>query len=397
MSVFSVYPRTPPEQRRAHRGEIIAMDFTFNEEQDILRDSARRFVDQECGMDYIKHFVDGEKTFTDDMWKKIAHLGWTAVLIPEEYEGLGLSFVDLAVILEEMGRAPMPGPFISTVVLAGETIRLAANPEQKQTYLPKLAGGELKGTLAWAEPDDLSALDNLRLTAQEKDGAFILRGTKVFVPDADLVDIIICVAKSDEDTSLLLVDRRSPGVHVNTSITMDRTTKLCQVTFDNVRLQKDALLARKEDAETTLRQVLNRVNVAYAMDMVGGGKRVLEMGVDYAKTRVQFGQPIGAFQAIKHKCAELLMEVECSRSIAYYAAWALDQSEREATINASVAKTFCSEMYRKATKEVLQILGGIGFSWEHELHIYLKRAKCLGALFGDAAFHRERLAQELDY
>jgi alkylation response protein AidB-like acyl-CoA dehydrogenase len=373
------------------------MDFTFNEEQDILRDSARRFVENECGLDYVKHFGDGEKAFTDEMWQKIAALGWTAALIPEEYDGLGLSFVDLGVILEEMGKGPMPGPFISTVVLAGETIRLAGDPEQKEIYLPELAAGARKGTLAWAEPDDLNNLDNLSLTAHKKGESFILNGTKVFVPDADLAHTIICVAKNEQGPSLFLVDRNDPGVQVNALVTMDRTTKLCEVTFNNVKVQTDALLANAEEAHIRLGQTLNRVNVAYAMDMVGGGQRVLDIGVDYAKTRVQFGQPIGSFQAIKHKCAELLMEVECARSIAYYAAWALEQDEKEATINASVAKAFCSEMYRKATKEVLQILGGIGFSWEHELHIYLKRAKCLEALFGDAAFHRERLAQELGY
>ncbi|MFH1953642.1 MAG: acyl-CoA dehydrogenase [Pseudomonadota bacterium] len=169
----------------------------------------------------------------------------------------------------------------------------------------------------------------------------------------------------------------------------------CRV--NDVSVPGEALLGEAGGADPILTQVLNRVNVAYSMDMVGGGRRVLDMGVEYAKTRVQFGQPIGSFQAIKHKSAELLMEVECSRSIAYYAAWAQEQDEREATINASGAKIFTSDMYRKATKEVLQILGGIGFSWEHELHIYLKRAKCLGALFGDAVFHRERVARELGY
>lgn len=373
------------------------MDFTFNEEQDILRDSARRFVEKECGVDYIKQVLDGQAAFTEEKWQKITELGWTAVLIPEEYDGLGLSFVDLAVILEEMGRAPMPGPFISTVVLSGEIIRLAGTPDQKQAYLPKLAMGELKGTLAWTEPDDLNSLDNMRLTARVQGGSFILNGIKIFVPDADQADIIICAGKSDKGTSLFLVDRDEPGVEVNALITMDRTMKLYEVTFNDVNVRKDSLLGQEGEADDALRQILNRINVAYALDMVGGGQKVLDIGIEYAKTRVQFGQAIGSFQAIKHKCAELLMELECSRSIAYYAAWTQEHNERQAAINASVSKAFCSEMYRNATREVLQILGGIGFSWEHELHIYLKRAKCLEALFGDVAFHRERLAQELDY
>jgi len=373
------------------------MDFTFSQEQEILRDSARRFVEKECSVDYIKQFVDDKSSFTEEMWRKMAELGWTAVLIPEEYGGLGLSFVDLAVILEEMGRGPMPGPFISSVVLAGEAIRLCGNPYLKDAYLPKMALGEIKGTLAWAEPGDLNSLDNITLTANNAGESFTLNGTKIFVPDADLADFIICVAKTEEGTGLFLVEKEAPGVGINVLHTMDRTVNLCEVVFNDVTVPKDALLGEAGAADPFLRQVLNKVNVAYSMDMVGGGRRVLDIGVEYAKTRVQFGQAIGSFQAIKHKSAELLMEVECSRSIVYYAAWAQEQDEMEATINASVAKVFSSNMYRKATKEVLQILGGIGFSWEHELHIYLKRAKCLGSLFGDAAFHRERVAQELDY
>lgn len=373
------------------------MDFSFSQEQDILRDSARRFVEKECSIDYVKQFVDDKITFTGEMWRKISQLGWTAVLIPEEYGGLGLNFVDLAVILEEMGRGPVPGPFISSVVLAGEAIRLAGNPSQKDAYLPKMAMGELKGTLAWTEPGDLNGLANMTLTAKSAGESFILKGTKILVPDADQADIILCVAKSEEGTSLFLVEKGEPGVEINSLSTLDRTMNLSEVVFNDVSVPGEALLGEAGGADPILTQVLNRVNVAYSMDMVGGGRRVLDMGVEYAKTRVQFGQPIGSFQAIKHKSAELLMEVECSRSIAYYAAWAQEQDEREATINASGAKIFTSDMYRKATKEVLQILGGIGFSWEHELHIYLKRAKCLGALFGDAVFHRERVARELGY
>jgi alkylation response protein AidB-like acyl-CoA dehydrogenase len=373
------------------------MDFAFSQEQDILRDSARRFVDKECSIDYVKQFVDNKITFTDEMWQKITELGWTAVLIPEEYGGLGLNFVDLAVILEEMGRGPVPAPFITSVVLAGEAIRLAGNPDQKNAYLPKMAMGELKGTLAWAEPGDLDGLSNIMLTARRAENSFILNGTKILVPDADQTDIILCVARAEEGTSLFVVGKEDPGVEINSLSTLDKTTDLCEVVFSNVSVPVEALLGEEGTAGPILRQVLNRVNVAYSMDMVGGGQRVLDMGVEYAKTRVQFGQAIGSFQAIKHKCAELLMEIECSRSIAYYAAWAQEQDEKEATINASGAKVFSCDMYRKATKEVLQILGGIGFSWEHELHIYLKRAKCLGALFGDGTFHRERMAQELGY
>lgn len=373
------------------------MDFTFTEEQEILRDSARRFIDKEWSVEDIKEFVDHQSSFTEEMWQKIIDLGWTAVLIPEADGGLGLSFVDLAVILEEMGRGPMPGPFISSVVLAGEAIRLAGLPHQKEAYLPKMAEGELRGTVAWTEPGDVNGLSPVELVVKRSDSFFELNGTKIFVPDADLADLIICLVETGDGTGLLLVDKDLPGVLIHSLDTMDRTSNLSEVTFDHVKVFEDRLMETNGPANTILKKILNRVNVAYSLDMVGGAKKVLDLGIEYAKTRVQFGQAIGSFQAIKHICAELLMGVECARSIAYYAAWAQDQEDQEATLAASAAKTFASETYRQVTREVLQILGGIGFSWEHELHIYLKRAKCLGALFGDVTYHRERVAQELEY
>ncbi len=373
------------------------MDFTFTEEQEILRDSARRFIDKEWCVEDIKDFVDHRSSFSKEMWQKIVDLGWTAVLIPETDGGLGLSFVDLAVILEEMGRGPMPGPFISSVVLAGEAIRLAGYPQQKEAYLPKLAYGEIRGTLAWAEPGDLNSLNTVTLTASRSDGSFDLKGTKIFVPDADLADIIICLADTGEGRGLFLVDKVCPGVEIHSLDTMDRTTNLSEVIFDHAIVPEDRLMGKPGAVDPILKQILNRVNVAYSLDMVGGSQRVLDLGVEYAKARVQFGQAIGSFQAIKHTCAELLMGVECARSIAYYAAWAQDQDDQEAALAASAAKTFASETYQQVTRKVLQILGGIGFSWEHELHIYLKRAKCLGALFGDVTYHRERVALELGY
>ncbi|MBW2028964.1 MAG: acyl-CoA/acyl-ACP dehydrogenase [Deltaproteobacteria bacterium] len=373
------------------------MDFSFTEEQEILRDTAKRFIQNECGTEFVKQLVDGNREFTDEIWQKMVELGWTSILIPEEYDGLGLSFVDLSVILEEMGKGPLPGPFTSSVVLAGETIRLAENPQKAQHYLSRLGAGEIRGTLAWAEEGDLNMWDNINLSARVQGDAFILDGRKVFVPHADQADFVVCVALCEGETALFVVDIPCPGLKINKIDTLDRTTSLCLLDFGSTLIPRDALLAKGKSAETVLGSVLNRINVAYALDMVGGGQKVLDIGVEYAKTRIQFGQPIGAFQAIKHKAAELLMEIEGARSIVYYAAWAQDQEGTESTVSASAAKVFCTEMYRNVTKEVLQILGGIGFSWEHELHIFLKRAKCLGTLFGDVSFHREKLAVALNY
>lgn len=373
------------------------MDLTFTEEQEILRDTARRFTANEISVDFIRKFVDHEARFDDEKWSRLASLGWNGILMPEEYGGLDLSFVDLAVVLEELGKAPMPGPFTSTVVLAGETIRLAANRKQKEAFLPKIASGELKATLAWAEPECLYDLNRIRTDLLENGQSLVINGAKLFVNDADVADFIICVAKGRYGNCLIMVEHDAPGVQIRRRETMDRTTSLCEVAFQDVAVSRDLILNGDLNTAAVLRQVFNRVNVAYAVDMVGGSERALFIGVEYAKIRSQFNQPIGSFQAIKHRCADLLTGVEGARSLSYYAAWAQDQGLHEAATSASAAKAFAAEVYAHTTKEVLQILGAIGFSWESELHIYLKRAKCLGALFGDPTFHRDRLAQMLGY
>ncbi|MBM3298566.1 MAG: acyl-CoA/acyl-ACP dehydrogenase [Deltaproteobacteria bacterium] len=373
------------------------MDVTFSEEQAMLRNTARRFVGNELTIDYIKAIVDREDRFTDQKWTKLSELGCNGILIPEEYGGLELTFVDLAVVLEEMGRAPLPGPFVSTVVLAGEAVRLAGSRDQKQAYLPRIASGELKGTLAWAEPGSLYDLNSIKtLYTCEKTG-FLLTGTKTFVTDADVADLIICVANGPLGIGMFLVDRKAPGVHVNPLATMDRTMSFSEVTFTDVEIASGAWLNSLVSCASVLERLFNGINVAYSLDIVGGADKVLSIGVEYAKEREQFGQPIGSFQAIKHRCADILTDLEGARSIAYYAAWAQDQNMNMASVYASAAKAFCSEVYANAAKDVVQILGGIGFSWENEIHIFLKRAKCLGSLYGGASFHRERLAAELGY
>lgn len=373
------------------------MDFTFTEEQDMLRATVRRFVNNEISIDYVRRVTEGEDGLSDEKWTKLAQLGCHGILIPEEFGGMDLSFVDLAVVLEELGKGPVPGPFISTVLLGGETIRLAGNQKQRQAYLPRIATGDLKATLAWAEPDSLYDLNQIKTEIRTGDFGLRLRGIKIFVPDANVADVIVCVAQGALGNALLMVDRNTQGVNVTPLITMDKTTNLCEIVFDDVEIAFDGVLNRQVNVAMVLSQVFNRINVAYALDMLGGAEKASTIGLEYAKIREQFGQPIGGFQVIKHRCADLLVLLEGARSIAYYAAWAQDHDPKEATIHASAAKAFCSELYSVTTREVLQILGGIGFSWENEIHIFLKRAKCLGALYGDAAFHRERLAQELGY
>jgi len=373
------------------------MDFTFSEEQELLRQSARRFLEKECTVSFVKQVADAEAGFGRRTWQRMAELGWTGILIPEDYGGMGLTFVELGVVLEEMGRALLPGPYISTVILFGEALRLGGAEDQRQRYLPEITSGALWGTVAWAEPEVLYDTDRMQTRVSPSGGGIVLEGKKLFVTDAQEADIIVCVAGGRDGPSLVLLHPSEAPVRVTPLLIADKTAQLYEVSVDKALLQKDAILCGAQRAREVIEHLMNRISAAYALDMVGGGQRALEIGVEYAKTRVQFGRPIGTFQAIKHKCAECLMDVEGARSIAYYAAWAQDNDEKEATLSASVAKVFCTEMYRKVTKEVLQILGAVGFSWEHEIHLFLKRAKRLGALFGDTAFHQERLARRLGY
>lgn len=373
------------------------MDFTFSEEHDILRDSVRRFVTDHLPADFLRKVVDGRDRLDETIWSKFVELGFNGILIPEEYGGLGLTFVELGVILEELGKAAAPGPFISTVVLAGEAVRLAGNESQKKDILPKIASGELKATLAWAEPRALYDANRLESRFSFDNSEIVLNGTKIFVNDADESDLILCAASGPHGNAIVAVDIPCRGVTINRLETMDRTTSLCDVIFDEVRLSSATVLSAELKTAPVFREVFNRINVAYALDMVGGARRVLDMGVDYAKIRTQFDRVIGSFQAVKHRFADLLTDVEGARSLAYYAAWTQDNDPDQASICSSAAKAFSSDSYYRSAADVIQILGGIGFSWESEAHAYLKRARCLGALFGNATFHRERLAKSLGY
>jgi alkylation response protein AidB-like acyl-CoA dehydrogenase len=371
----------------------------FTEEQDMLKRSARKFMEEECPPEFIREMWDGEEGITEEVWNKMAELGWMGLLVPEEYDGMGMSFMDLAVVFEEMGRAPMTGPFFSTVILGGETIRLAGTEEQKKSLLPQLAMGEIKVTLALLECDQaLSPGSLISMKASTSGDGYTLNGVKLFVPDAHVSDYIICAARTDngdgpEGISLFVVDAKSDGVTIDLLNTMDKGRKQCEVKFDNVSLSADAVLGEKGKAWPVIEKISDIANAALCMEMVGGAEKCLELSVEYAQTRIAFNQPIGSYQAIKHMCADMMLTVESSKSVAYYASYALSDDLSDASEAVSMAKAYCSDSYRNATGDTIQILGGIGFTWEHDAHHYFKRARCNEHMFGDASFHRERLVQ----
>jgi alkylation response protein AidB-like acyl-CoA dehydrogenase len=323
------------------------------------------------------------------------------LILPEAYGGSGLDFVDMVVVLEEMGRVVLPGPFFSTVILGGVALLEGGSDAQKQAWLPKIADGSVKATLAHLEPSGRWDADGIALTATQGGEGWTLEGTKLFVPDANVADVFVVAARAPgtsgtDGVSLVLVDAKAAGVGVTMLKTMDQTRKLGEVTLRGVKVGKDALLGPAGGGWRILERVVDRGKVGLAAEMCGGAQKVLEMSVEYAKVREQFGKPIGSFQAIQHKCANMLVEVESSKSITYYAAWAVANDVPEAPLAAAMAKAYTSDAYRHTAGEGIQIHGGIGFTWEHDMHIYFKRAKSSEVTFGDATWNREIVAQLID-
>jgi alkylation response protein AidB-like acyl-CoA dehydrogenase len=375
------------------------MDFGFNEEQELLRSTARKFLENECSSEFVRKRMAEPGGVTDEFWGKVAEQGWLGLVFGEEFGGSGLGFVDLTVLMEEMGRAVMPGPFVSTVLLGGLTIHEAGSAAQRKEWLPKIAAGQAKSTLAWTEPSGRWDAAGVTTTAKPVAGRWAISGTKLFVPDAHLADVLVVVARtaesknSEEGIGLFLVTKGTPGLEVKLLPTMDQTRKLCEVTFNDVRVAADAVLGKAGGGWSPLARVVERATVALCAEMCGGAQRVLDMTVDYAKIRVAFGRPIGSYQGVKHRAADMLVEVENARSLTYYAAWAVDESVPEAALAASMAKAYCSDAFRRVSAAGIQLHGGIGFTWEHDLHLYFKRAKSSEFTFGDATYHRERVAQ----
>jgi len=375
------------------------MNFGFNEEQELLRSTARKFFDNECASVTVRKLMDGPEGMAPDLWKKIAEQGWTGLIFAEEHGGMGLGFVDLVVLMEEMGRAVVPGPFFSTVLLGGLALREAGTDVQKKAWLPKISSGEARATLAWMEPSAELGARGITLQATAKGAGFQLSGTKLFVHDAHTADVIVVAARTasgkspEEGVSLFLVPKGTPGMSVTLLPTMDQTRKLCEVGLKDVVLGAEALMGQAGSGWAPLSRVIDRATVALCAEMCGGAQKVLEMTVEYAKIRQAFGRPIGSYQGVKHKAADMLVDVENSKSITYYAAWAMDEGVAEGQLAVSMAKAYVSDAYRRVSGAGIQLHGGIGFTWEHDLHLYFKRAKGSEFTFGDATWHRERVAQ----
>lgn len=375
------------------------MDFGFSEQQEILRRSARQFLERECPLDVVRRQSEDNLGFASDLWHRMAALGWMGLALPEAYGGSGLSFVDLTILLEEMGRVLLPAPFFASVVLGALTVLEAGSAAQKRQFLPRLASGELKMSLAVLEADGRYDPRGIQLRAGIRGNRAVLNGTKLFVVDAHVADVVVCVARTrggrdpEAGFSLFLVDMHAPGVTCTVLNSLDQTRRLCEVSFHRVSLSLDHMLGERDTAWPVLQRALDKATVALCAEMVGGAEKAMEMCNDYAKTRVQFGRQIGSFQAVKHKIADMKVLVENAKSVVYYAAWTADAAAPEAARAASMAKAYCSDVYTQITADGIQVHGGIGFTWDHHLHLYFKRAKSSAVLLGDPAWHRERTAR----
>jgi len=375
------------------------MDFSLNEEQRILKDSARSFLEAECSSNFVREMEEDERGYTSELWRKMSELGWMALLLPEKYDGIECSLLDLVLLVEEMGRVCMPGPFFSTLI-GSMAIMEAGSEAQKTEYLPRVARGDLVLTLAFCEAGS-SRYEPIYVTsgASESDQEFVLQGTKLFVSDAHVADFIIYTARTEGESlssqgiSLFLVPRQTAGLKL-TPLETIASDKQFEVVLEGVTVPRYNLLGRLNEGWLYLEKVLKMAALAKCAEMVGGAQKVLDMTVAYAKERVQFGKPIGAFQAIQHHCADMLLDVEGSRYMTYKTASLMSEGQ-SSHLNVAVTKGWVSEAFRRVISLGHQIGGGTAFMTEHDMTLYSRRAKAAEVAFGDAGYHRRLVASAL--
>jgi alkylation response protein AidB-like acyl-CoA dehydrogenase len=369
------------------------MNFAFSEEQEELRRITRQFLEAKSPESEVRRLMETTEGYDPAVWSQMANeLGLQSLIIPEEYGGQGFSYVELTVVLEEMGRALLCAPYFSSVVLAANALIHSGDDTARKDLLPGIASGETIATVAFTEPNGRWDESGIEATARRDGDGWRLDGTKMFVLDGHLADLVIVAARGDAGVSLFRVAGDAEGLTRTPLSTMDQTRKQAKLELAGVPA---TLVGAEGQGWEVMGRVLDLAAVALAAEQVGGAQLVLEMAVQYAKDRVQFGRPIGSFQAIKHKCADMLLEVESAKSAAYYASWCAAELNDELPEVACLAKAYCSEAYFHAAAENIQIHGGIGFTWEHPAHLYFKRAKSSELLFGDPTYHRELLAQRL--
>jgi alkylation response protein AidB-like acyl-CoA dehydrogenase len=366
------------------------MNFDFSDDQKMLRDQARKFLDEKSSRKVVRGVLnDAARSHDDALWKGVAEQGWLGVAIPEEFGGLGLGGLELCVLAEEIGRAVAPIPFSSTVYFFSEAILAAGSPDQKKALLPKVAAGELIGAFAISEGPGAPSPSSIEATF---DGAK-LSGVKIPVTDGDIATHAVVLARETGGTSLVLVDLKQPGVKRETLATLDPTRGHAKLTFDKASAER---LGKGGEGWNLAEGVLDRAAVLIAFEQLGGAQACLDMAVDYAKTRYAFSRQIGSFQAIKHKLADMYVAIELGRSNAYYGAWALSTESSQLPLAAAAARVAASDAYYFAAKENIQAHGGMGFTWEVDCHLFYRRAKLLAVQAGGPSVWKEKLVRRLE-
>lgn len=370
------------------------MEFDLSDTQKMMQQAARAFLAKKCPTSRVRSIMATDTAFDVELWNEISEQGWLAITLPERVGGLELGIVDVAVIAEETGRACLPGPWLANL-WASSLIQSCEASSHRDALLEAMATGDSIATVALLEASAEWSLDAVQLVAKREENGFVLDGRKQLVLDAMVADQLLVVVRLDQGYALLLVDREAAGVDITPTPGLDASRKLCEVTFSGVRVAAEACLLAGEAFDPAWQRAADVTTVAICAELLGAMQWVLETTVEYAQSRKQFGKAIGSFQSVQNRCADMLLLLESSRSATYYAAWMLTENHAEASNAASIAKTYCSDAARILCDHGMQVHGGIGFTWEHDLQLYYKRAKAAEILLGDACHHRERLAGKL--
>lgn len=385
-------PTGPGDNRRP---SVLGVNFAFSAEQEELRRYAAQWLSERMPLARVRELMATEEGFAPADWSAVAELGWQAMAIPEEYGGAGFGLLELAVLMEEQGRRLFGGPFLSSVVAAANTVLLAGSESQKSELLAGIASGATVATLAVSEEAAGYDGEHLQTAATATEHGWVLNGSKRYVLDGHTADVLVVAAQTADGIGLFVVEGAAPGVTRTVLPTMDQTRKQAAIELSNVEVDRAGRLPGGDGS--VLARVNDIVAVALALEQVGGAQATLDMAVGYAKDRQQFGKPIGAFQAIKHLCADMLVKVESARAAAYYAAWTVAEASSEAATVVPLAKAYCSDVFFECAGANIQVHGGIGFTWEHDAHLYFKRAKSSQLMFGTPAERRRQLAERLGF
>ena len=369
------------------------MNFGFSEEQELLRQEVRKLLDAQAPMETVRAIAETPEGFSRDLWKQMGELGWLGLTIPESYGGAGLGMVDLVVVLEETGRSLLPSPLVATT-LAAAAIRDFGSEAQRARWLPRLADGSAIGTIAVQEAGDRLDPAGVRLAGRRDGDGWRLTGEKIEVLDGGVADLFVVAFRTgagDDEIALGVVERGAPGLAPRPTPSIDRTRRVARVRFEDVAVAADAVLPAP--GAPAFARLLDRAAAVVTAETIGAAEAALRLTVDYARERVQFGSPIGRFQGVKHPLAEMHVDVESFKSLLYYAAWCLDQDDPETPRFVSMAKAYAGEAFARIGIDGVQLHGGVGYTWEYDIQMYLKRSKWARAAFGDPDHHYDRVAR----